>query len=171
MKFRNLMPHEIELRAAMIRQNGLQLLIYKTARTDSTILDETVGSENWQCKFYDVGGVMFCSIGIRIKRDNGSFEWVWKDDAGSEGNIEKEKSLASSCFKRAGFKWSIGKELYTSPFIWIPADRCNIQSKNGKYICNDRFRVSNIKIENGTITFLEIVNVTKNIIAFRWGSK
>ena len=41
----------------------------------------------------------------------------------------KEKGEASDSFKRAGFKWGIGRELYTSPFIYISADKCNIQEK------------------------------------------
>ena len=31
--------------------------------------------------------------------------------------MEKVKAEASDCFKRAGFKWGIGRGLYTSPKI------------------------------------------------------
>ena len=170
-KFRDLMPSEIDVRVSVVRQNGVQLLLYKTSRVDSTLLDETVGPENWQCRFYEVNGVTYCSIGIRILRVGGLSEWVWKDDAGSEGNIEKEKSVASSAFKRAGFKWSIGKPLYTAPFIWVNEKQARIKNQNGRYICNDKFKVSNIKYVDGKIMFLEIVNTTSNMIVFRWGAK
>lgn len=167
--FRTLRADEIEVRVAAVRENGVQLLLYKTARTDSTILDETVGSENWQCRFYEVAGATYCSLGVRFRHDDGTSEWIWKDDAGSEGNIEKEKSTASSAFKRAGFKFGIGKELYTAPFIWVPADRCEIRpGKNGRPQCFDRFHVEKVRIEDGRITAISIWNDRKACRAFVW---
>ena len=59
MKFRDLTAEEIEVRVQSVRQNGAILLLYKTARTDMAILDETVGAENWQDKCYEVKGIMF----------------------------------------------------------------------------------------------------------------
>lgn len=177
MEFRELRPNEVECRIAMTKQNGVQLLIYKTARTDSTILDETVGPENWQCRFYEVNGATYCSIGIRAKRNARSTvepydEWVWKDDAGAEGNIEKEKSTASSAFKRAGSKWGIGKSLYTAPFIWVPESACRIQSARGKYVCYDRFSVADMSVRDGKIAYLKIVNdSTSRRVCYEWGRK
>ncbi|MBO7273338.1 MAG: hypothetical protein J6V22_00635, partial [Clostridia bacterium] len=81
---------------------------------------------------------------------------------GTESNTEAQKGEASDSFKRACFNWGIGRELYTSPFIWIPADKCNI--KNGK--CYDKFIVEKIAIENKRITGLAIFNTTKNCRAF-----
>lgn len=175
-KFRTLKPNEIEVRVASIKQNGIQLLLYKTSRTDANILDETVGPENWQCKFYGVNGVMYCSIGIRIQRAAQSTvepysEWVWKDDSGSEGNIEKEKSIASSSFKRAGSKWGIGRELYTAPFIWVPESACRIQSARGKYVCYDDFSVADMSVKDGKIAYLKIVNETLHRVCYERGRK
>ena len=48
MKFRTLQADEIECRIATIKENGLSLLLYKDARVDQNLLDETVGSMNWQ---------------------------------------------------------------------------------------------------------------------------
>ncbi|NOW12590.1 hypothetical protein B0H35_000004 [Clostridium acetobutylicum] len=45
--------------------------------------------------------------------------WISKQDVGTESNTEKEKGQASDSFKRACFNFGIGRELYTSPFIWI----------------------------------------------------
>ena len=164
-KFRNLTRDEIEVRVSQVNEKGCSCLLYKTARTDSTILDETVGPENWQCRFYEVAGVTYCSLGIRTT-DN---EWVWKDDAGAAGSIEEEKSTASSAFKRAGFKWGLGKELYSAPFIWIPASAINIrQGRNGKYQCFDRMIVEKVRIEDGRITGLSIWNETKACRCFVW---
>ena len=53
MEFRNLRADEIEVRVQSIKVRdgkppGLVLLLYKNARCDMNILDETVGAENWQ---------------------------------------------------------------------------------------------------------------------------
>lgn len=156
MKFRDLTAEEIEVRVQSVRQNGAILLLYKTARTDMSILDETVGAENWQDKFYEVKGVMFCSIGINTNYNNPETadRWIWKSDAGTESNQDAEKGNASDARKRAGFAWGIGRELYTSPFIWIPKEKCNIE--NGK--CYDRFSIEKIAIENKKIVGISILN-------------
>jgi hypothetical protein len=149
-----------------VKQNGLVLLLYKTARTDMTILDETVGAENWQAKFYEHKGILFCSLGINVNYDKPDKEplWVWKDDAGVESNTEAEKGNASDARKRAGFSWGIGRCLYSSPFIWVGADKCNIQ--NGK--CYDKFAVEKIKIENKKIVGLSIMNLNTKQRCFVW---
>ena len=163
-KFRDLRADEIECRVQSVKENGLVLLLYKDARVDMNILDETVGASNWQNKFYEHKGILFCSLGINTNFDKPDLpdRWVWKDDAGVESNTEAEKGNASDARKRAGFAWGIGRELYTAPFIWIPADKCNIEK--GK--CYDKFVVEKIKIENKQITGLSIWNSTKNVRAF-----
>ena len=141
--FRLLRADEIECRIAQISKSGkgLSLLLYKTARTDANILDETVGPENWENDFKLVDGVLYGGIGI----DYGG-KIVWKWDAGTESNTEAEKGRASDAFKRAGFKHGIGRELYTAPFIWIKD--ANIEERNGKYFCNDRFEVGAIEYDD-----------------------
>ena len=169
-KFRDLKAEEIDCRVQSVKENsdpkksGLVLLLYKDARCDMNILDETVGASNWQNKFYEHKGILFCSLGINTNYQipSSSDRWVWKDDAGVESNTEAEKGNASDARKRAGFAWGIGRELYTAPFIWIPADKCNI--KNGK--CYDKFVVEKIAIENKRITGLAIYNASKNCRAF-----
>lgn len=176
MKFRCLEPHEIECRIGQIAKNGsgLSLLLFKTARTDMDILDETVGPDNWQCKFYEHKGTLFCSTGIRVKREDGSYEWVWKDDAGSPSNMEAAKGEASDCRKRSGVCWGIGRCLYTAPFIWVNADKCNLIPRGNGYTCNDRFRVAKIRIDENPetgcrrITGIRIVNEKTGQIVFSW---
>lgn len=165
-KFRDLRADEIECRVQSIKEKGLVLLLYKDARTDMNILDETVGSSNWQDKFYEHKGILFCSLGINTNYEHPELpdRWVWKDDAGVESNTDAEKGNASDARKRAGFAWGIGRELYTAPFTWIPADKCNIS--NGK--CYDKFVVEKIIIENKQITALAIYNTTKGCRAFVW---
>jgi hypothetical protein len=174
-KFRDLKADEIECRVQSVKENsdpkksGLVLLLYKDARVDMNILDETVGAENWQREHYECKGNLFCRVGIRIDRKDetgGYAEWVFKSDCGTESNTEAQKGEASDSFKRACFNWGIGRELYTAPFIWISADDCNI--KNGK--CYDKFVVNSITIENKQITALEIYNTTKKCTAFTFGN-
>ena len=167
MEFRNLSIEEIEVRIQSVKPNGLVLLLFKTARSDMNILDETVGAENWQNRFYEHKGILFCSLGINTNYAHPELpdRWVWKDDAGVESNTEAEKGNASDARKRSGFAWGIGRCLYTAPFIWIPADKCNIN--NGK--CYDRFRVAKIAIENKRIVGIRIVNESMgDKVAFSW---
>ena len=168
--FRDLRADEIECRIGTVSKQGkgLSLLLYKTARTDCDILDETVGPENWQCRFYECKGTLFCSLGIRVVRDDGAYEWVWKDDAGAPSNMEAQKGEASDCRKRAGFAWGIGRSLYTAPFIWVPAEKCNLRQGNKGYQCFDRFHVEKIRITDGRITGIRIVNDDKGIVAYSW---
>lgn len=167
-KFRDLRADEIDVRVQSVKKNGLVLLLYKDARCDMNILDETVFPENWQREHYECKGNLFCRVGIRIERKDetgGYAEWVWKADCGTESNTEAQKGEASDSFKRACFNWGIGRELYTSPFIWVSADNCNLN--DGK--CFDKFEVQSITIENKKITALVIYNTSKKCVAYSFG--
>lgn len=162
--FRNLNANEIECKVSMINEKGLSLLLYKTARTDMQLLDETVGPYNWQCEYQEIKGNMYCGISIY---DTDKKYWITKWDCGVESAFgDKEKGEASDSFKRAGFKWGIGTELYTSPFIYVPAEKTNIlkQIVNGKtkYATTDKFYVEKIEVTNNEITALEIKKRDKN---------
>lgn len=169
-KFRDLTAEEIECRVQSVKQNGLVLLLYKNARCDMNILDETVGAECWQREHYECKGNLFCRVSICVETKKGDAifpEWVWKSDCGVESNTEAQKGEASDSFKRACFNWGIGRELYTAPFIWIPAEKCNIN--NGK--CYDKFEVDKITIQDKRITSLVINNTSKKCEAFSWEKK
>ena len=157
--FRLLHADEIDCRISTINEKGLSLLLYKDARVDQTILDETVGPDRWQRNHKLLDGKLFCNVGIRFERENGFGEWVWKQDVGVESYTEKEKGQASDSFKRACFNWGIGRELYTAPFIWIGSDKCNITKKNdGKCVCYDKFSVGEIEYTDGKISYIGINN-------------
>ena len=113
--FRYLKANEIDCRVSQINEKGLALLLYKDARVDMDILDETVGAKNWQRKHTRDNANCIIEIWDEDKK-----EWISKEDTGTESFTEKEKGLASDSFKRAGFNWGIGRELYTAPFIYIP---------------------------------------------------
>lgn len=150
--FRLLRAEEIDCRISMVKKNGLSLLLYKDARCDQNILDETVGPMNWQ-KFYSRENAN-CTVSIWDKDKN---MWISKEDTGTESNTEREKGLASDSFKRACFNWGIGRELYTAPFIWIDASQCKIVEKGNGFSCYDKFTVSEIGYDDaGRINSLEI---------------
>lgn len=164
--FRSLTAEDVEVRVAQASEKGCSLLLYKTARVDYAVLDETVGPERWACEYREVKGNLFCRIGIRF-----GDTWVWKENCGVESNQEAEKGEASDAFKRAGFAWGIGRELYAVPFIWVPASKLKRLQKNpktGRWQCFDRFEVTRIDAEGGRVTALEIADEAGRQ-AFRWG--
>lgn len=171
MKFRTLRADEIECKVNTINDKGLTLLLYKTARTDMDLLDEVVGADNWQRDQKECKGNLFCGIGIYDKEKK---EWIWKWDCGVESAFgDKEKGEASDSFKRAGFNVGIGRELYSSPFIYVPLKdnkgELNYRSieRNGKYTTNDRFYVEKIKYdESRKIVGLSIKNKNKRVFLY-----
>jgi len=149
---RKLKASEIDVRTQSVKANGLILLLYKDARVDMNILDETFGSENWQREHKEIKGNVYCGISIWCDTKK---MWVTKWDAGSESNTEKVKGKASDSFKRSGFNVGIGRELYTSPFVWVNSADCKIE--NGK--CYDKFEVEKITYNaDGAIDGLSIIN-------------
>ena len=146
----------------MVKANGLSLLLYKDARCDMNILDETVGPYNWQ-RTHSRDNAN-CTVSLW---DDEKKQWISKEDTGTESNTEAEKGLASDSFKRACFNWGIGRELYTAPFIWVDASLCNLDK--GK--CYDKFKVTGIKIEDKKIIYLQIVNEKTGSVVFETGKK
>ena len=155
LKFRKLNANEIECRVNQINEKGLSLLLYKDARCDMNILDETVGAMNWQRKHDRDNANGTVSI-----YDSERNIWVSKEDTGVESFSQAEKGLASDSFKRACVNWGIGRELYTAPFIYIPASSCEIKmGNNGKWTTNTRFKVNSIGYDDkGNIIKLVIIN-------------
>lgn len=161
---RELRADEIEVRVAQCSQKGVSLLLYKDSRCDMRILDETFGMTGWRDSYQSINGELFCTIEIW---DAEKSQWIAKQSNGTPSNMEAEKGRASDAFKRAGFMLGIGRELYTAPFIWVPADKLNIkQGKNGRFQCYDNFRCEKARIESGQITGLSIYNDTKGCRAF-----
>ena len=154
-QFRTLTAGDIECRVSTVSDKGCSLLLYKDARCDMKILDETVGPENWQRSHELINGNLFCNVSIW---DDEKEEWITKQDVGTESYTEKEKGQASDAFKRACFNWGIGRELYTAPFIWIKSGDVTLTQKNGKSTTYDKFSVEQIIVENGEIKALSIRN-------------
>ena len=162
--FRDLRADEIECRVAQATDKGVSLLLYKDARCDQNILDETVGSFNWQRHHNRDNANCIVSIW-----DDKKQQWVDKEDTGTESNTEKEKGLASDSFKRACFNWGIGRELYTAPRIWVNAQDCVSLKQDGqRWKCFDTFEVQKIAIENKRIVGLAIKNAKTKRTCFVW---
>lgn len=152
--FRDLRADEIEVRVAQATEKGVSLLLYKDARCDQNILDETVGAMNWQRMHTRDNANCVVSLW-----DDKKQMWVSKEDTGTESNTEKEKGLASDSFKRACFNWGIGRELYTAPFIWIKAEELkDLKQDGGRWKCKDSFAVQKILIFKKRIAALAIWN-------------
>lgn len=162
--FRDLRADEIEVRVAQATEDGVSLLLYKDARCDQNILDETVGSMNWMRSHTRDNANCIVSLWDEKKQ-----QWISKEDTGTESNTEKEKGLASDSFKRACFNWGIGRELYTAPFIWITAENlASLKPINGKWKCYDSFSVEAIKIEKKKIVGIAIRNTKTKKRCFVW---
>lgn len=155
-RFRVLKAEEIECRVGTINKNGFSLLLYKDARCDQNILDETVGEMNWQRDHKELKGNIYCGVSIYDGVEKS--QWITKWDCGAESNTEKEKGEASDSFKRACVNWGIGRELYTAPFIYINGN-VKSKTKNGKEIYVPSFnsiKVKSIAYEDGKIVDLVI---------------
>lgn len=167
MIFRPLRADEIECRVGTVGANGFTLLLYKDARTDMNILDETVGANNWQKDYKEIKGNLYCGVGIW---DETKSQWIWKWDCGTESYTEKEKGEASDAFKRACFNagGGIGRELYTAPFIFIRAK--TEREGKGYHLCDKKdgygYKVAQIEYEGGRISHLVITKNGTQVFAF-----
>ena len=167
MKFRTLKANEIDVKVGNVTAKGYTLLLYKNARVDMAILDETVGAENWQRDHKDCKGNLYCGIGIYSDKLQG---FVWKWDCGVESAFgDKEKGEASDSFKRAGVNWGIGRELYTSPFMFIPCKTEQVDKTYKIVDADEKYRKFFVKEiyynEDREITGL-IVSDTNGMVAF-----
>ena len=174
-KFRNLKPEEIRVRVNNVTAKGATFLLYKDARCDMDILDETIGESNWQRSHAENKGNLFCSVGINVNYADPTTEplWVWKQDCGAESYSDKEKGEASDSFKRACVNWGIGRELYTKIPIFIRLETEETAPDSRKYKLKnpyESFHVSAIEYEGKRITAIEISD-KDNTVAFTWGKK
>lgn len=165
-------PEDIEIRIGQIDRNGkwLTLLLYKNARVDMAILDEVFGEFGWQRTHREIKGNLFCTISVW---DDDKKQWISKEDVGTESNIEAEKGEASSSLKRCGTNWKIGRELYSSPKIFLKPPAVEIKQEGNKYVCYDHFVVTDIAYtDDRKINKLVIAKeaYNKRTTVFEWES-
>lgn len=158
--FRPLKASEIDCRIGMVSRQGnsVSVLLYKDARVDMSILDETVGPAGWQREHYECKGNLYCRVGINLGEG-----WIWKSDCGVESNTEAAKGESSDSFKRACVNWGIGRALYTAPRIWLNMDKGTFEKAN--------VHVAEINYDRdyNEITGLVLVD-GNNMIVYSWGA-
>lgn len=166
-EIRLLEADEIECRVATINEKGVSLLLFKDARVDQKILDETFTPFGWSRSHQNIEGNLYCTVEIW---DEDKQQWVGKQDVGTMSYSEKEKGQASDSFKRACFNWGIGRELYTAPFIWITASKVAIQKKGDKYVTTERFNVKEISYNAKREIVSLIITNSQNTVLFSLGA-
>jgi hypothetical protein len=158
LNFRALRADEIDVRIGTVSAKGATFLLYKNARVDMSILDETVGAMNWQRHHTRENANCIVSIWDSEKK-----EWISKEDTGTESNTEAEKGLASDSFKRACTNWGIGRELYESPFVFIKAETQKKQSGRG-YELADPYQFQGIRVKEIEYKEVEKKRVVSKLI-------
>ena len=167
-EIRLLKASEIECRVGQCgkSQKGVvwcSLLLYKDARCDQRILDETFGMFGWQRRHEVINGQLCCTVAVQNPETG---EWVSKQDVGVESNTEAVKGSFSDAFKRASFNWGVGRELYTAPKIFITLGEEEWIEKNGKPSLSPKcvFTVSEIGYDDArNINVLTIVDKNGNV--------
>lgn len=168
-KIRLLKAEEVECRVQQVTaKNGAILLLYKDARVDMRILDETFGPMNWQ-RHHDRDNAN-CIISVW---DGDKKQWIEKEDTGTESQTEAAKGLASDSFKRAGFNWGIGRELYDAPFIFVPLAENEItKNSKGKNTTYTKFSVAEMEYSDESHQFVKLKIVdNKGAVRFELGKK
>ena len=146
-EFRTLQADEIEVRIAKVTQYGATALLYKTARADMNIIDETVGSENWYNTYQEIKGNLFCTLYVRESTDK---EFIGKQDCGIESREDggnEKKGETSDAFKRASTRFGIGRELYSAPRITLDLPREQDNSGRWKLKRNVYIDVSEVEYD------------------------
>lgn len=164
-EIRALRAEEIECRVQQCTSSGVILILYKDARCDMTVLDETFTPFGWQRKHELIGGKEFCAVSI--KSEGG--EWISKQDCGTESMSAKDKGVTSDAFKRACSNWGIGREIYTKIFIFVPV---KTKAVGNKYEMEDKyakFTVSKIETDNKAKKILHLeISDKNNKKVFTW---
>lgn len=176
-EFRLLNVREVNARVNQVfktpKWTGVSILLYKDARVDMALLDEVYGANNWQVGYCTIGTSLFCQIDVW---DAEKKMWISKMSNGTESNMEAEKGQASDAFKRAGFMWGLGRELYTAPDIMVTLsdDEVYADEKTKKWKTNVKFTVDEISYNQ----YREISHLViskqykgKSEVCFTWNEK
>lgn len=148
--FKLLAASDIECRVAQagVNKNGnawASILLYKDARVDQRIMDETFGPMNWTCEYILIDNKMYCKVNVWDKEKNC---WVSKMNVGTESNTECEKGQASDALKRACFTWGLGVELYSAPknlFVNLNTDEYTVSGNSVKVKSSFKLVVDSIQ--------------------------
>lgn len=161
---------DIDFRIQSVNNGGYAtILAYKSARIDMSRLDAAVGHFGWQRKHEEIGGNLYCHVGIYNSETK---EWVWKTDVGTESMTEATKGQSSDSFKRACFNWGIGRELYDYPLISVKLREDEWTKDGGRAKQTYNLRIKDWKwyseFTDGVITFLAARDEA-GTLRFKWG--
>lgn len=157
---------DVELRTAQIKKTNygvyITLLVYKDARVDMRMLDKLYGPLGWQRHHREINGRLYCTISVYDKENK---IWIEREDVGTPSNTEEVKGESSDSFKRAGFNFGIGRELYDAPNIRFKLNDGEYSDYNGKVSCYMKFRVSEMEYdaEAGEFSKFTVVDEKGNI--------
>lgn len=168
LKFRTLSPEEIAVRPGNIIYDpasgdpaSIQLILHiKNRETCSIRLDETVGTDRWQDSFITQGASPICSVSIYFPEKG----WVTKSDTGENpmGGLSLKPAF-SDAFKRACYKWGIGRELFFLPeFYASPKDFSQLlrDGENKVIGFHDKIVVNQIEVREGKPVLVVLYNKT-----------
>lgn len=119
-------PHEIDWRVGSTTKDKTKgmALAYMDARAVMDRLDAVCSPQGWQDRYPHVGGKTCCDIGIWFPPHNDyPGGWVWKSDGAGDTDYEGDKGAFSDAFKRAAFRWGIGRYLYSIKTPWVPIEQ------------------------------------------------
>lgn len=157
-----LAKEDVELRVGQVTDKGFSLLLYKTARVDVKRLNDSGAIWKNEHKFDDSGNLK-CVISVYDAEHN---LWIPREDIGRESNTEAEKGNYSDSFKRAGFRWGIGLELYNAPFIWVTAFEITEfkGKKKPKNFFDSDLTITEYEVKDGHFTKLTIEYKGKGVV-------
>ena len=156
----------VDFRVQSVNKGGYAtLLAYKDARADMERLDAAVGPLNWKREHSRDNHN--CTVSIW---NEGTGQWVSKEDTGTETNADAQKGLASDSFKRACFNWGIGRELYDYPLIQVKLNDKEFDRNTGKATWEFKLKEWKwyVEFEEGRISFLAGKDQNGDL-RFKWG--
>ena len=113
-------------------QSWAPMIAYVKGHSVAEILDEWAGPLNWKDHYetvvLDGKEVVRCYLAVRVEHQDGSVEWVTKEDIGGYtggfGDVSNNlKGGISDAFKRvATRKWGAGRRVYDLARITAPVD-------------------------------------------------
>lgn len=102
-------------------------LAYITSRAVQDRLDEVCGPDGWKTSVRREGDAYICTLSIRVTHEDGTTEWLSREDGADSTDIEAIKGGISGAIKRSAVHFGIGRYLYNLKDGW--ATVC----ENGKY--------------------------------------
>jgi len=132
------------------------LLLHQEPRASMKALDELY--PGWQRTHQEIGGLLFCTISVYDKNLD---KWISRQDVGSAGEFEKDKSKATDSFKRAVVNFIPAlRALYYAPQIRFRLNDNEVSAgNNGNYRCYTKFIVKELAFDNEKQIFTSLVIV------------